>query len=134
MVLIVLGVGASVYFLASRPDESDEVENAPQPVAAIPGADLVGGGQLLVDGRPWGEVVSLVDEDGEEIELPADRQTPLVLGLTPGRYTVFLTHPAFVDRRVSCEAEVFAEVGAACRSDLLSVTSEDYWEDAGWWR
>lgn len=134
MVSIVLGVGASVYFLASRPDESGEVENAPQPVAAIPGADLVGGGQLLVDGRPWGEVVSLVDEDGEEIELPADRQTPLVLGLTPGRYTVFLTHPAFVDRRVSCEAEVFAEVGAACRSDLLSVTSEDYWEDAGWWR
>ena len=108
------------------------MENASQPAAAIPGADLVGGGQVLIDARPWGDLVSLVDDDGEEIELPSDRQTPLVLELTPGRYTAFLTHPALVDQRVSCEVEVFAEVGAACRSDLLSVTPEDYWEDVGW--
>ncbi len=131
-VLIVLGVGAVGYFFSDRPEASSEEENGPRQAEAAPTTDLVGGGQLLIDARPWGEVTSLVDSDGEEIELPSERQTPLVLDLTPGRYTVFLTHPELIDQRLPCEVEVSAHVGASCRLDLLSVTSEDYWEDVGW--
>ncbi len=76
--LIVLGVG--FYFSTNRPEDSlAEVEAEPQQATAYPTTSLVGGGRLLVDARPWGEVTSLLNSDGEEIQLPLDRQTPLVL-------------------------------------------------------
>lgn len=132
--LLVLGLGVAAFVLTNRSEESANEESEPQTLAAISEAQAVDGGQFLIDARPWGEVVSLVGDDGEEIELPPDRQTPLVLDLTPGRYTAFLTHPELVGGSVSCEVEISAEVGGSCRLDLLEVTPEDYWEDVGWWR
>jgi len=133
--LILLGVGAGFYFSINRPENSvAEVEEEPLRAKAYPTTSLVGGGRLLIDARPWGEVTSLLNSDGEEVQLPLDRQTPLVLDLAPGLYTVQLTHPEVIDQSLSCEVQVSANVGGLCRLDLLSVTTEDYWEDAGWWR
>lgn len=140
-ILVLLGIAAAVFFLRddfTKPAEETASAQQEQDVAKTPDetvkTDLVGGGQLLVDARPWGEVTFLVDSEGRAVELPLARQTPLVLDLDPARYTVFLTHPELLGKSVPCEVEVSAENGVLCRPDLLQVTSRHYWEEIGWWQ
>lgn len=140
-VLLVLAVGGTVFLLLDRSEtppgseaqNSQEPEDAPKELDT-PTTDLVGGGKLLIDASPWGEVTSLVDGEGRDIELPPDRQTPLVLALAPGRYTAHLTHPELVNQSKPCEAEVSATHGASCRVDLVPASVDDYWEGMGWLR
>ena len=61
--------------------------------AAAPAADVLvpprssgpAPGLLVVTAAPWGEVARLDGADGEPVELPAERTTPLRLWVAPGR-------------------------------------------------
>lgn len=132
--MVVVAVAVAVFVLRGRGASDGERAEPLTAEVEASGVDLVGGGRLLIDAKPWGNVASVVDASGVETPLPAERQTPLVLSLDPGRYTVSLAHPELFGDNLSCTVEVSASVGATCRLDLLPVTSEEYWEEVGWWR
>ena len=142
LALAVALVGALLFFALrnteSRPEESlgatQDEGSTPEATEPTSLADLIGGGALLVDARPWGRLSSVVDRKGEEMALPSDRQTPLVLRLGPGTYRVRLEHPELLGENSYCTAEVSEEAAGTCRLDLLPVDTEDYWEELGWWR
>ena len=50
-------------------------------------------GKAILDARPWGIVERIVGSDGKEIELAADRETPLLLDLPAGSFRVVMSHP-----------------------------------------
>ena len=122
-----MGVVSAVLLLLGPPEEVADEE-------AAPNAGLAKGEVVVVDARPWGEVTSLVDSEGRDVELPADRETPLTVSLPPGRYTISLTHPELQGEERSCDVEVSVGVEALCNVELLALSPEDYWEDTGWWR
>ena len=124
-----MGIVSIGLLLLERPEEAVEEDAAVSSGLAVNGDEVV-----VIDARPWGEVTSLVDGEGRAIELPADRLTPLALGLPPGRYTVLLTHPELQGEERSCDFEVSAEGKASCNVELLALSPEAYWEDVGWWR
>jgi hypothetical protein len=50
----------------------------------------------VINATPWGRVEKIVDGNGKDVKLPdnpEDRETPLLLKLPEGKYTVTLTGP-----------------------------------------
>ncbi|MFZ5787362.1 MAG: hypothetical protein ACOY3Y_13040, partial [Acidobacteriota bacterium] len=90
-------IGAAVVVLAVvlvsvlRRPATSPTEPGAEPATAVPAAQPAGPATtapLVVDARPWGEVISVRGEDGASVELPAAKTTPLALSVPPGRYTV----------------------------------------------
>jgi hypothetical protein len=90
-------------------------------------------GTLVIDAVPWAEVTRVVDEAGVEQDLPADRSTPLVLLLAPGRYRVELNGPGGGPPR-TCRTVVSGSEIARCRVELARVSADDFFRETGWWR
>jgi hypothetical protein len=51
-------------------------------------------GVLVVSAAPWGEVVSITDADGAQVELPDDVATPCVVIVEAGSYKVLVRGPS----------------------------------------
>jgi eukaryotic-like serine/threonine-protein kinase len=68
----------------------------PEPAPSLPGATTPGArptaanGTLILDALPWGEVVEVLDVQGQPQPLPVNRFTPLALSLPAGEYRVSL--------------------------------------------
>jgi tRNA A-37 threonylcarbamoyl transferase component Bud32 len=104
---------------------------SPAPPAPVPAGAATG--RLVVDARPWAEVLAVVDAAGNSLPLPPDPYTPLVLDLPPGHYRVSLIHPSTL-APTTCEAEVAAAAPASCSADFGAVAVDDYFKQSGWWR
>lgn len=122
--VVVVVVGVTV--MRSRPGPAA----APSPVRSVPAGTPapapVGGGVLVVAAAPWGEVLSVRREDGVEVELPAQRATPMRLAVPAGRYTVTVRDPASgatrqgtAEVKASAAARLVVEVRAAGADELL---------------
>jgi hypothetical protein len=83
------------------------LSRAPRPAPAAPAAT----GALLIEARPWAEVVEVTRAGGGAVELPAERSTPLRLELPAGRYAVVLRHPGAAETR-RLEIDLRAGVGS----------------------
>jgi len=98
------------------------------PVEMLPSA----GSQLVISAIPWGEVVRVVDSSGAEMALPADRATPLLLPVVPGRYRVEIANP-YSDEPQFCHPEISETSSEPCRVEFFSLDSVAYFKEAGWW-
>ncbi len=59
-----------------------------------PAATVASRGDLILDALPWGRVVAIVSQDGEEQDLGKSLFTPARLSLPAGSYRVVLENPA----------------------------------------
>ncbi|HEV8630552.1 MAG TPA: serine/threonine-protein kinase [Thermoanaerobaculia bacterium] len=88
---------------------------------------------VLVLGTPWGELESLRAADGRELPLPQQRETPLLLTVPPGHYTLSLRHPGAANPGL-CEVDAVVGQAATCKVELLPLETMQYFKEAGWWR
>ena len=134
LVLAAVGLGL-VWALLARRGVEPRPRDAAAPAPArtdLPAPAAAGRTALMVIAAPWAELQSVRGADGAEQPLPADRTTPLLLDLGPGRYTLTLSHPS-AKAPATCEAEVVAGQGATCRVEALQVEVMRYFKEAGWW-
>jgi serine/threonine-protein kinase len=87
-------------------------------------------GQLLINALPWGEVTSVRDGHGVERLLSGPAETPLMLALPPGRYTVSLTNP---NSNTSVQLDATVKAGALTRyeAELDRIDAEKYVDGIG---
>ncbi len=105
---------------------------APQlPGTATPTAAVLG--TLVVDTQPWGEVVRLIDEAGNELSLPDDRYTPVLFALAPGEYIVEVSRPELEEVQ-ACVVEIAADSTSRCEPRIASVEVQDLFRQTGWWQ
>ena len=134
--LVVAGGLAIAWYVYASRAESPEIATPaePEPVEEPREAEPAPGlGSLLVDARPWGEVVSVLNDAGVEVAGAAGRSTPLRLDVEPGIYSVVVSHPSLEEPRV-CQAEVSAGQLARCDVEADDVDAADYFRAMGWWR
>jgi hypothetical protein len=128
MALVVIAIlGATWYF--TRP----KVEVGPAPIVtetAPPAAPVLA--SLIIDARPWAEIVSIKDNAGKEIPAAdgAKRYTPMSLLVPPGEYTVTLATPSSSTPQVI--AATVKESGGSCEAQFAAVDVNDYFKQAGW--
>jgi serine/threonine-protein kinase len=129
-----LGLAAFLTWQAvkgGRPPVAAEAPPVPRPTLAAPvTADEA---RIVVLANPWGELAELRSAEGETLELPSSRETPLLLTLPPGRYTLTLIHPD-AEQPVTCEVEAALGETVACRAEILPLGPMDYFREAGWWQ
>jgi hypothetical protein len=127
-----LAVAAFLTWQALRGRQPPSVAPAvPRPTLAAP--VVPGVARVTVLGAPWGEVSEIRDAEGVSVDLPVQRETPLLLELPAGRYTVTLTHPD-APQPVTCEVEATLGETVECRAELLPLAPLDYFREAGWWQ
>jgi hypothetical protein len=71
----------------SKPITPVREKQPPVPVVKVP---------YVINATPWGRVEKIVDDNGKDVKLPdnpEDRETPLLLKLPEGKYTVTLSGP-----------------------------------------
>jgi len=88
-------------------------------------------GQLAIDAVPWGEVVEIVDAEGNAQELPPSTSTPLLVPLLEGEYTVSIRQEegsAPVDLAVN----VVAQQVRTAQAEFGNMTADQYFERSGW--
>ena len=119
---VVLAVVVGIGILKSRPLPGPHPTPAPplgpSPAVATPLPVAAAQGSLIIAAIPWAEVVSVTGANGQAVELPANRTTPLLLQLAPGRYVVSLRDPTSgakrsqgVDVAADRPTRLVAEVG-----------------------
>ncbi len=128
-----LVVIALVLFLGRhRESPASAVEATPGPATPAPvPASAPAAGTLVLDAVPWGEVVQVVDGRGQPRLLGAQRFTPLVLSLPPGRYTITLRNPSS-PKPVSLSAEVLTGAEVRSVADFGAVSEEELFRSLGW--
>ena len=90
-------------------------------------------GRLLIESQPWRAVERVIDSRGREVELPANRYTPLSLELSPGPYTVELSRPQ-TGGLETCKVVVETAELVRCRVQLVAVDTTRFFREAGWWQ
>jgi hypothetical protein len=88
---------------------------------------------VWVDAIPWGRIESITSPSGEVYPTPSPAETPLLLELPPGDWTVALSNPEAEEER-RCELSLSLEAPANCRVEFERLSVDDYFREAGWWR
>jgi serine/threonine protein kinase len=132
VVAALLTFGVVGWSLVRDPDPepiSIPIEAPELPIVSL-GLDR---GLLLIESQPWGAVERVTDGQGEEVELPASRYTPLSLQLPPGPYTVELSRPK-TSGIETCKVVVETAERVRCRLQLAAVDTTQFFREAGWWQ
>lgn len=90
-------------------------------------------GWLIVNARPWAVVERVLDGKGRELDLPAERHTPLPMELPPGRYEVQLRSPDG-EATETCRIEVRADATTHCVPRFAAVGVNEFFKETGWWQ
>ncbi|MEO1084731.1 MAG: serine/threonine-protein kinase [Acidobacteriota bacterium] len=87
-------------------------------------------GRLVIDAVPWGRITSVLDATGREVPIGDPRETPRVLALPAGEYSVRLEHP---DYPASGPIDVTVPVAGTARVQgrLGAVGADDYFRATG---
>jgi serine/threonine-protein kinase PpkA len=88
-------------------------------------------GELVLNAYPWGNVESVVDSNRQQIALPANASTPLVLNVPAGSYVITFRHPKAV-KPVQVIAKVEARKRATANAAFPTISSKEYFTRAGW--
>jgi tRNA A-37 threonylcarbamoyl transferase component Bud32 len=91
---------------------------------------LENSGRVAINAVPWGKVQSIRSGDGKSIPLPKDTQTPIVIALPRGNYTIEVQGPT--GSQVKQPAIINAKSLAEVRFDLRTVREEDVLKEAGY--
>jgi serine/threonine protein kinase len=87
-------------------------------------------GELVLNAAPWGKVESVLDANGQAVELPADRSTPLIVSVVAGTYKITFSHP-----QAAQPVQITAVVEAKKRvlaNTTFALSSQGYFQRAGW--
>lgn len=90
-------------------------------------------GRLVIDARPWGEIVRLTPAAGGEMPIGARSASPLSLTLPVGAYEVEIRNPN-APEPLRCTVEITPDVPQACVVTFAQITGVDYFKQSGWWR
>ena len=125
-----------VVLLVRREPRPEPRLAAPAPIPTVaPAVAPPPRGRLVVDARPWGEIVRIVDRSGQPIDLPVERFTPLVLDVLEGDYRATISGVGSEGvAGVECRAFVYRGSTGVCRAQLETVDAIEYFKLAGWWR
>jgi hypothetical protein len=132
VVLILIVVATLTAIVRSRPDPAAAGRD---PIARV-SSELTRPfptGTALIDAVPWGRVERIESADGETLELPSPRETPLLLELPAGQWRIALSNPALDDER-TCELTIAEGARESCRIEFEPVNVDQYFREAGWWR
>ena len=88
-------------------------------------------GRVLLDAHPWGEIVRLVDGEGESPALSGAPVTPRALSLPPGSYTLVLRHPPSGEQQ-ELQFEVRSGESTEVRVTLEQNDGERFLDAMGW--
>jgi hypothetical protein len=87
-------------------------------------------GQLAIDAMPWGVVREIRKQDGSLVQLNGEAQTPYVLTLVEGGYSVLIRNDAGVES--TRQVDVLAQQLVLVRADFELVSADEYFEKSGW--
>lgn len=90
-------------------------------------------GLLVVDAQPWARVERVLDAEGQELNLPAERYTPLPIELAPGRYEIELRYGETKETE-TCWVEVMADMTSRCEPQVAALAVNDFFKETGWWQ
>ena len=124
--------GVVGWSLVRTPDRTELIAVVPAAMPAMPTPQEING-KLIIDAQPWAEIKRLVNDQGEEIELPDSPYTPLPIELPPGLYRATLQGPSSGET-VLCEALVSESGAGYCRPELVALAVNDYFRETGWWQ
>lgn len=88
-------------------------------------------GRLAIDAVPWGEVVQIVDAQGNAQELPSSTSTPLLVPLLEGAYTVSIRQEEG-SPPVELAVNVVAQQVQTAQAEFGNMTADQYFERSGW--
>ena len=88
-------------------------------------------GELVLNAYPWGNVESVVDSNRQQIALPPEASTPLVLNVPAGSYVITFRHPKAA-KPVQVIAKVEAKKRATANAAFPTISSKEYFTRAGW--
>ncbi len=131
LALIVVATLTAVVLL--RPDPSRLEPRDPVAQVAAELTVYTPTGTAFVDAVPWGRVERIESPTGETLELPAPRETPLLLELPAGEWRIALSNPDLEEEQV-CELTVAVGARYDCTIEFERVTVDQYFREAGWWR
>ncbi len=131
--LLLLVVGATLTTVVRTRPSAERLE--PKVTAQVASVEPVvePTGTALVDAIPWGRVERVEAADGRVLPLGAPRETPLVLELPEGVWTIALSHPESEEER-SCELIVLENAQRECLLEFERLSVDQYFREAGWWR
>jgi serine/threonine-protein kinase len=66
----------------------------------------LGTATLILDARPWAEVVRISNSNGEDVPVVGSRYTPLAVSLDPGQYNVILKNDSYGQRELTVTVPV----------------------------
>ncbi len=122
-VALAAGIGFAAGFLRPADD--------PRPPTGEPSGPAVAAdtGLLRLDALPWAELVAIVDAEGRQLPIPAERHTPMALPLSAGTYTLTLSHPSLPRPR---EVEVVLRPGETVPRtvEVAPYSAERYFEQS----
>jgi serine/threonine protein kinase len=124
---VLMAIVIAVVFFARSSSQS----RAPLPIDSVKPVSEEGVeaghpvGAVLVDARPWAELVRITDSSAQDVTLPAVRATPLRLELPGGAYELTLTHPSFPEPK-TCAVEVAVNQTSSCDVDFATVDAVEF--------
>jgi serine/threonine protein kinase len=92
---------------------------------------LARSGVLAIDATPWARVLDIRDSEQQSLDLPPATETPFMMSLEEGDYTVVLA-AADTGERVELPARVTRQEVERLRFDDALMTAQDYFEKSGW--
>ena len=90
-------------------------------------------GRLAIDATPWGRVIEIRNQQNETVALPNRTETPVMITLPAGTYSVVVEAGDAVTR-AEMSVDVIAQQTTVRRTDLNLMTAQAYFEKSGWHR
>lgn len=87
-------------------------------------------GIAAIDAAPWAVLTQVMDEQGQVVPQSEPTDTPALLHLPPGRYSLRLRHPELPEER-QVDIEVLANETVRSNVDLGLIDLDRYFEDVG---
>jgi serine/threonine protein kinase len=88
-------------------------------------------GRLAIDATPWGRVTEIRNQQNESIALPARAETPFLIVLPEGRYSI-VVEGGDQATRAEMAVDVIAQQTTVQRADLNLMNAQAYFEKSGW--
>jgi len=137
----VLGIAALVWWWMHRGREEPPIEvpvaieepeqlEASEEAPTLPVPETV---LVSITAEPWGEIVSILDDAGDDVAMGAERTTPVAIELPPGLYSVIVSSPSAEEPQI-CQVTVASGQPGRCHVSFGSVDVTGYFKETGWWQ
>lgn len=130
-ITLVIAATIGVYYLQVRVQKGPDspLEEQVSDLAADPATTTVPSGDLILDALPWGRVVAIVDQEGEQQSVEEELFTPVRRSLPVGSYRVVLENPA-VEKPAEFWVQIFPSGVTTKVHEFQPFDADDYFGKA----